>query len=208
MENRSQEQQDLLDSDNQSLEDLTVELEEQQQRLLTLKRQQEEVERRKQELEEINKRRSELTLGQKSMRDKLTRAITVLERAEYQARKEIEQIEMTRETFVEHLKEIETITPQAWSPEEIDDELTRSLSKIDNARAAYTQSRAKLDALSGRDIENPDDNSSDEDEDGEESYSSDIPFKELVRRGLALSLPLILFFSALAVSLFYLISRS
>jgi molecular chaperone GrpE (heat shock protein) len=189
------DQPDLLNRGsvaNKSIEDLNLELQEQQERLLELKRQQEEVERRKRELEELNKRRSELASGQKLLRERLTRAITVLERSEYEARKEIEQLQITRETFTEHLAQIEAINPAGWTPEVMDEELTKALSKVDHAQSSYNQSRAKIDALSGRDI---DDGSStvDNDSDGDSSgVEGNVPFTELVVRGFALTLPLIL----------------
>lgn len=196
-------QPDLLQKQSaasaKSIEDLNLELQEQQERLLQLKRQQEEVERRKRELEELNKRRAELEQGQKILRERFTRAITVLERADYEARREIEQLQLIRDTFQEHLKNIEEIDPTAWQPNNIDEELTRALSKVDHAHSVYNQSRAKIDALSGRDIE---DGSRTEATSGEDSEGlGDVPFGELVRRGFGLSLPLILMLAALGVIL-------
>jgi DNA repair exonuclease SbcCD ATPase subunit len=179
-----------------SIEDLNLELQQQQERLLQLKRQQEEIERRKRELEELNKRRDELASGQKFLRERLTRAITILERAEYEARKEIEQLQLTRETFTEHLTQIENINPANWAPDSIEEELTKALSKVDHAQSVYNQSRAKIDALSGRDI----DDGSLTDQDGtpaDTQAGDDVPFAELVRRGFGLSLPLILMLGAL-----------
>jgi len=194
------DQPDLLSrgssSGNKSIEDLNLELQEQQERLLQLKRQQEEVERRKRELEELNKRRAELASGQKLLRERLTRAVTILERAEYESRKEIEQLQITRETFTEHLAHIEAINPANWTPDAIDEELTKALSKVDHAQSIYNQSRAKIDALSGRDIDDGSVTDSDASQ-TEAGFGDDVPFSELVRRGFGLSLPLILMLGAL-----------
>jgi flagellar biosynthesis regulator FlaF len=191
--------QDLLSrAEASSLDDLNHELREQQDRLLELKRQQDEIERRKRELEELNKKRNELSSGKKSMREKLARAITVLERAEYDTRREIEQIQLTRQSFADHLSQIENIDPSAWTPQNMDDELTRSLSQIDHARAVYNQSRAKIDALSGQDIESDDTRSSGSSESyNEEDSSVEASFVELARRGFAFTLPLIIFLGIL-----------
>jgi flagellar biosynthesis regulator FlaF len=192
--------QDLLSrAEASSLEDLNHELREQQDRLLELKRQQDEIERRKRELEELNKKRNELSAGKKSMREKLARAITVLERAEYDTRREIEQIQLTRQSFTDHLSQIESIDPSQWTPQNMDDELTRSLSQIDHARSVYSQSRAKIDALSGQDIESDEirSSSSSSDSDHEEESSVDSSFLELARRGFAFTLPLIIFLAIL-----------
>ena len=183
---------DLLSgTDAKSLEDLSQELQIQQEKLLDLKRQQEEIERRKRELEELNKKRQELNVGQKTMKERLTRAIAILENAEYDARKEIEQIQITRQTFADHLATIETIDPNKWPAETMDDQLTKSLSQIDHAKAIYAQARVRIDALSGKDIDEA--NSDDSDDDNEEnSEAYGVSFGELVKRGFALSLPLII----------------
>lgn len=191
--------QDLLSrAEASSLEDLNHELREQQDRLLELKRQQDEIERRKRELEELNKKRNELTSGKKSMREKLARAITVLERAEYDTRREIEQIQLTRQSFTDHLSQIENIDPSQWTPQNMDEELTRSLSQIDHARAVYSQSRAKIDALSGQDIDSDESRSSNsQDSESGEEQVIDSSFLELARRGFAFTLPLIIFLAIL-----------
>ncbi len=189
---------------NRSLEDLSQELQEQQEKLLELKRQQEEIERRKRELEELNKKRVELSIGQKSMREKLTRAIAILENAEYDARKEIEQIQMTRQAFADHLATLDEIDPSRWTPDSIDDQLTKGLSQIDHARAVYTQARARIDALSGKDIEGGAGSESGEDGgEGEYVESESVSFFELVRRGFALTLPLLLVLLILAFVIFH-----
>jgi hypothetical protein len=175
---------------------LARELAEQQERLLQLKRQQEEVEARKRELEDLSRRRLELTDGQKSMREKFSRALTVLERAEFDAQREIEQIRLTRESFAEHFEIIDAINPKEWEPHEVDDALTRALSKIDHAQAVYTQARARLDALSERDLDQADD---DYDENAD---PGDLPFSELLRRGFALTLPMIILLSVIAFLIF------
>ncbi len=124
------------------------------------------------------------------MKERLTRAVAILENAEYDARKEIEQIQITRQAFADHLNVIEEIDPNKWPAETLDDQLTKSLSQIDHARAVYTQARVRIDALSGKDLEDDaGDGDGGESADGGEAYG--ISFGELVKRGFALSLPLI-----------------
>jgi predicted nucleic acid-binding Zn-ribbon protein len=194
---------DLLDIRSaNSVEDLTRELAEHQERLLALKRQQDEVESRKRELEELSQRRSELTSGQKSIREKLTRAITLLERAEYDAQREIETIRNTRQSFKEHLGDVEEINTKDWEPNEVDEQLTRALSVIDHAQTSYSQSKVKLESISGRlgDKEGIDD----DDDESDANYDSP-SFFELIRRGLAFSLPLMILLAAIA---FLILTRS
>lgn len=195
---------DLLDlRTSDPVEEISRELAEHQERLLALKRQQDEVETRKRELEELSKRRAELTTGQKSMRERLTRAITLLERAEYDTQRELETIRNTRNTFKEHLGDIESIDPKEWEPDEVDEQLTRSLSIIDHAQASYSQSKLKLEAFSGR-LSNADPI----DESDEDDEFDGPSFFELVRRGFAFSLPLLILLTAIAFLLIYLLFRS
>ena len=173
-----------------AMEDIGQELQQRQQELILLQRQQQELEQRKRELEELNTRRTELMHGQREIRERLLRAIVILERAEGQSRKEVEQMHDTRQTFSEQLAEINAIDPSEWSPSSIEEELSRALAKVDQAQAVYTQSRAKLDALRGRDLEPT--------EGGDEGTGSSSgpgnandSFTDNFLRGLAFNLPLI-----------------
>lgn len=170
------------------MEGIGAELQQRQQELLHLQRQQQELEQRKRQLEELNTRRMELIEGQREIRDRLLRAVVILERAEAQSRKEVEQMHETRQVFSEQLSEINDINPSEWAATDIEGELSKALAKVDQAQAIYTQSRAKLDALRGRDLE-PDSAL------GDESRASASPgpesFSDNLLRGLAFNLPLI-----------------
>lgn len=171
------------------MEDIGQELQQRQQELILLQRQQQELEQRKRQLEELNTRRTELLQGQREIRERLLRAIVILERAEAQSRKEVEQMHETRQTFSEQLAEITAIEPSEWSPSSIEEELSRALAKVDQAQAVYTQSRAKLDALRGRDLE-PVEGGEEDSGSGSSSPGSD-SFTNNFLRGLAFNLPLI-----------------
>jgi DNA repair exonuclease SbcCD ATPase subunit len=174
-----------------SMEDIGQELEQRQQQLLALQRQQADLEARKRQLEELNTRRTELLHGQRDIRERLLRAIVILERAESQGRKEVEQMHETRQNFSEQLAEINAIDPSEWSPSSIEEELSRALAKVDQASAVYTQSRAKLDALRGRDLEPTE---SAEEGGTTSSNSASDSFSDNFTRGLAFNLPLIVAF--------------
>ena len=172
------------------MEDIGQELQQRQQELIQLQRQQQELEQRKRQLEELNTRRTELMHGQREIRERLLRAIVILERAESQSRKEVEQMHETRQTFSEQLAEINNIDPAEWSPSSIEEELSRALAKVDQAQAVYTQSRAKLDALRGRDLEPTE--SGDEGSSTSSGSTGSDSFTDNFLRGLAFNLPLIL----------------
>lgn len=170
------------------MEGIGAELQQRQQELIHLQRQQQELEQRKRQLEELNTRRMELIEGQREIRDRLLRAVVILERAEAQSRKEVEQMHETRQVFSEQLSEITAINPSDWAATDIEGELSKALAKVDQAQAIYTQSRAKLDALRGRDLE-PD--SLSEDTSTSSGNSGGDTFQDHLVRGLAFNLPLI-----------------
>jgi hypothetical protein len=160
-----------------------------QEQLLDLKRQQEEVERQKKELEELSRKQREFDEGRREIVEKLTRGLVLLERQEFEVKRELEQIKVVRDSFAEHLGQTESLNPTEWSSEELPSELTKGLARVDQAKVIYSQSRARLAALR-------------QGEEGEaEMTSSDLPpeyaplveksFGAMVRDGFAYSLPLI-----------------
>jgi len=185
-----EDQQDLPLPSSSPMEGIGAELQQRQQELINLQRQQQELEQRKRQLEELNTRRMELIEGQREIRDRLLRAVVILERAEGQGRKEVEQMHETRQVFSEQLSEINDINPSEWAATDIEGELSKALAKVDQAQAIYTQSRAKLDALRGRDLE-PE--TSIDEEGRTHAHSSPVDsFSTNLQRGLAFNLPLIL----------------
>ncbi|NBQ64168.1 MAG: hypothetical protein EBZ83_05860 [Verrucomicrobia bacterium] len=192
MSRRTQHSEDdagLPLSAGNAMEDIGQELQQRQQELILLQRQQQELEERKKRLEELNSRRNELVHGQREIRERLLRAIVILERAESQGRKEVEQMHETRQSFSEQLAEINAIQPGEWNPTSIEEELSRALAKVDQASAVYTQSRAKLDALRGRELEPTEEESG---EAGTAAGTVGDSFGNNFSRGLAFNLPLIL----------------
>lgn len=170
------------------MEGIGAELQQRQQELLHLQRQQQELEQRKRQLEELNTRRMELIEGQREIRDRLLRAVVILERAEGQSRKEVEQMHETRQVFSEQLSEVNAINPSEWAATDIEGELSKALAKVDQAQAIYTQSRAKLDALRGRDLE-PEATAEDASQASHAGAADS--FTDHLLRGLAFNLPLI-----------------
>jgi predicted RNase H-like nuclease (RuvC/YqgF family) len=201
------EEQDLLPSaasgDNPSTaNEINLKVQHVQEMLLDLKRQQEEVERQKRELEELSRKQREFDEGRRDIVEKLTRALVLLERQEDEAKRELEQIKIVRDSFAEHLGQTENLNPAEWSSEEMPTELTRALARVDQAKAIYSQSRARLSALRQH-------------EDGEmESVSDFAPepvafleksFGAMVREGFAYSLPLLVV--AISILVVYLLLR-
>jgi len=129
------------------LEHLGDQVQKAQEQLIHLKRQQDSIERQKRELEELSRRQEQLQTGRTEMVDHFTRALVVLERQAYDAQKKLEQLKSVHGSFIQHLDTIEAINPRNWEGLDINKELNRALSAVDDARAEYLRSRAVLDII-------------------------------------------------------------
>ena len=82
--------------------------------------------------------------GRTEVVDQLNRAIVSLERETYDAQKRVETFLQTKEAFERHLEGIEEFNPEDWSRTEMRDELTRALGVIEDAKAEYQKSMARV----------------------------------------------------------------
>lgn len=123
-----------------------------QQKLADLKRAQQELERERTALEELRRRQAELGTGRQEMEQNLTRGIGLLEEAEFNARRDAEQMSKALVDLREALLKIGNIHEESWSKEELNVELTRALTIVENARMEWNSARLKFPILSG---ENP-----------------------------------------------------
>jgi hypothetical protein len=115
-----------------------------EEQLLDLKRQQEEIERQKKELDELSRKQREFDEGRRDIVEKLTRGLVLLEREEFEVKRDLDQIQIIRDSFAEHLGQTETLNPADWTSEELPTELTKALARVDQAKTIYSQSRARL----------------------------------------------------------------
>jgi predicted RNase H-like nuclease (RuvC/YqgF family) len=147
------ENQDLLAPAPQGVDatstanEINLKVQRVEEQLLDLKRQQEEIERQKKELDELSRKQREFDEGRREIVEKLTRGLVLLEREEFEVKRELEQIKIVRDSFAEHLGQTENLNPADWSSEEMPTELTKALARVDQAKAIYSQSRARLVAL-------------------------------------------------------------
>jgi predicted RNase H-like nuclease (RuvC/YqgF family) len=146
------EEQELLPpssspTDTSTANEINLKVQRVEEQLLDLKRQQEEIERQKKELDELSRKQREFDEGRREIVEKLTRGLVLLEREEFEVKRELEQIKIVRDSFAEHLGQTENLNPADWSSEELPTELTKALARVDQAKAIYSQSRARLLAL-------------------------------------------------------------
>lgn len=120
-----------------------------QQQLAELKARQEAIERERVALEEARRRQAEFETGRPEMLSHLTRGIELLTRAEFAARREVEQMTKTLAGLREALSAVQAIQPDQWTPENWQTELTRALTTLENARLEWNAARLKWPLLNG-----------------------------------------------------------
>ena len=135
---------ELPEDDSLQGEHLDNQVQRAQEQLLSLKRQQEAIEKQKRELEELSRRQEQLQAGKAEMVEKFTRAVVVLEREAYDAKKRVELLAGIHESFSGHLDALEAINPKTWDGLDINKELNKALSAVDDARAEYSSSLPKI----------------------------------------------------------------
>jgi hypothetical protein len=191
---------DLPDDDPLPTEHLDTQVQKAQEQLLSLKRQQELIERQKRELEELSRRQEQLQSGRAEMIEKFTRAMVVLERETYDAQKRVEQLQSIHESFLQHQQYLESVNPKSWDGLDINRELTKALSAVDDARAEYAKSLPKISPESDTDRGDPVAASAGFQFDYG-AASTDRDFAYWLKAGFAFTLPLVLLGIALLLIL-------
>ena len=160
-----------------------------QQKLAELKRAQDDLERERAALEELRRRQTEFQTGRQEMIHHLTRGLGLLEEAEFNARRDAEQMVKTVTDFRDALDKIQAIHDETWTKDNFSIELTRGLTTIENARMEWNAARLKFSVLDG------------EAKEKSEAETISAPalspfananFGELCKFGLAMTWPLVL----------------
>jgi hypothetical protein len=160
-----------------------------QQKLVELKRAQDELERERAGLEELRRRQNEFQNGRKEMLQQLTRGLGLLDKAEFAARRDAEQMAKTTAAFQEALAKIQAIQDEAWTKENFQMELTRALTTVENARMEWNSARLKLPVLAG---ENQPAGEAENNSAAAPPSLAEMNFGQLCKLGLALTWPLLL----------------
>jgi len=160
-----------------------------QQKLAELKRAQEDLERERASLEELRRRQLEFQTGRHEMVNNLTRGLGLLEEAEFNARRDSEQMIKTLADFRGALEKIQNVRDETWTKENFQMELTRALTIVENARMEWNSARLKLPALAGESAQKKS-----EAESAPQPVVSpfaNLSFAELCKIGLAMTWPLL-----------------
>jgi Asp-tRNA(Asn)/Glu-tRNA(Gln) amidotransferase B subunit len=126
-------------------EDYDRKLREAQEELERIQQQQEELERKKQELEELTTRKRAFVSQQAELTEKLTSAITLIDRELFEMRNETEDLEQCRAVFAGHLDKIQKFTPENWTRDNLPEKLERATLAIDVAADEYDQAAAHFE---------------------------------------------------------------
>ncbi|MGC8828350.1 MAG: hypothetical protein ACP5TE_01075 [Verrucomicrobiia bacterium] len=163
-----------------------------QQEIEKLRRLQEDLARKKAALEETRRRRLEWETSRKELVHGLTRAVGLLQEAEFSRRQEAEQMAKAIAGLRDALMKVQSIDEESWTKENFEIELTRALTVVENARQEWNSARLKFPFLDGK-----------QDEQSEfvaQKPEFKIPdFYELIKIGFAVSLPLILIILVLII---------
>ena len=131
-------------------EEVDLKVTEAQQKLAELKRAQEELERERASLEETRRRQSEFQTGRAEMLQHLARGLTLLEKAEFDARQDAEQMKLVISEFHNASEKLGAISEETWNSDTFSTELSRALACVENARMEWNAARVRFPILSGR----------------------------------------------------------
>lgn len=167
-------------------EEVDLKVTEAQQKLAELKRAQEELERERAGLEETRRRQLEYQNGRQEMLQHLARGVELLEKAEFAARRDAEQMKLVLAEFHTAIGNLESINETSWTKETFATELSRALAAVENARMEWNTARLRFPLLSGApaEITNP------EIKPAAASLFEGRSLGELCKIGLALTWPL------------------
>jgi hypothetical protein len=121
-----------------------------QAQLESIRKSEEELSRKRAELEEVRRRRTEFQTGRAEMRDALTRGVGLLEKAEFEARRDAEQMARSLDGLREAQTNLEGLHEEQWTEQNWNTELSRSLTVIENARLEWQSARRKWPVLEGK----------------------------------------------------------
>jgi len=182
-----------------SREEVEARVSDMQTKLADLRRAQQELERERSDLEETRRRQAEFVQGRQEMQQHLTRGIGLLEEAEFAARRDAEQMAKALGELRDALAKIDAVDQAAWTKDNLNTELTRALTAVENARMEWNSARLKFPVLTGEAAQ-PDPVAS-----PPETFAQNLlrerSYAELCKMGLALTWPIALIGLALVVVL-------
>jgi hypothetical protein len=130
-------------------EEMDGRVSETQIKLAELKRAQEELERERGQIEEMRRRQAEFQSGREEMLQHLTRGIGILEEAGFTSRRDAEQMGKTVGDLKDFQAKVQALTEEYWTKENLNVEMTKALTTVENARMEWNSALLKFPLLSG-----------------------------------------------------------
>ena len=127
---------------NERPEDYDRELRNAQEELERIQQQREELERKKLELAEQTHLKHAFVSQQAELCERLTSALTLIERELATLHNEIEDIEQCRACFAAHLDKIQKYNPENWTRENLAEKLERATMAVELAEDEFEQAAA------------------------------------------------------------------
>lgn len=167
-----------------SREEIETKVNETQARLAELRHAQEVLERERAALEESRRKRIEFQNGREEMLQHLTRGIGILEEAEFNARRNAEQMKQSMADMQAALEKVHGMREELWTDENWQQELTKALTTLENARMEWNSARVKWTILDGA-LQTPEQQAAHK----SAPFLQGQSFAELCKVGLALNWP-------------------
>jgi Asp-tRNA(Asn)/Glu-tRNA(Gln) amidotransferase B subunit len=120
-----------------------------QEELERIQQQREELERERQELEELTNRKRVFVSQQVELTERLTSALTLIDRELFEMRNEAEDLEQCRVCFADHLDKVQKINPESWTRENLSEKLEKAGMAIDIAADEYDQAASHFEGTRG-----------------------------------------------------------
>ncbi len=133
------------DMSDRGTEDYDRKLRDTQEEMERNRIQLEELARKKLELEELTSRKRNFLSQQVELAEKLTSAITLIDRGLAEIHEESEDLEQCRVCFASHLDKIQKYNPDNWGRENLSEKLDRASVSIDLAADEYDQAAAHFE---------------------------------------------------------------
>lgn len=133
-------------------DDFESKLRDSQARLAQLQSEREEIERQAQELEELNSKKRIFLSSQVEVTEKLSNAVTLIDRELLAIRTELHELEQCRQAFDSRLKKITKYDPESWTRENLKLNLEKAISVIDSASDEYEQAAQHFSSMRSGEI--------------------------------------------------------
>jgi chromosome segregation ATPase len=126
-------------------EDYDRKLKDTQEELERIQQQREELARKKLELEELTSRKRTFISQQVELTERLTSALTLIDRELFEMRNEADDLEQCRACFASHLDKIQKFNPENWNRDNLSEKLERASVTLDLATDEYDQAAAHFE---------------------------------------------------------------